>query len=137
MTFALPRAGAVGGPGSAGLVISCPGYTGLFHLGGPLEREGRLRYIDGCSDTLLVSPPRRGDPCLNHLHGPPGTRQSPHTHPSARVGVRLESVPIAVDLLRPAVRAPGGAATAQGADEEVHLEPERDEEDERDRDRTP
>lgn len=83
---------AVGGcalraPGGGGLVISCPNYQGLWQIGGPLEKTGRLRYIDNCSDTLLVCPPRRGEPCLNHLHLPPGTAQSAHTHPSERIGV--------------------------------------------------
>ena len=30
-----------------------------------------------------------GDPCLNHLHIPPHTNQTAHTHPSERVGVIL------------------------------------------------
>ena len=83
-------------PGSAtidgdpvGLVISIPGYVGLFQIGGPLESVGRLTYIDGCTDTLLVCPPRLGEPCLNHLHIPPGTSQTRHTHPTDRVGVIL------------------------------------------------
>ena len=70
-----------------GLVISQPSYLGLFQLGGPLEDTGRLRYIDGCTDTLLVCPPRLGEPCLNHLHIPPDTAQTQHTHPSDRVGI--------------------------------------------------
>lgn len=82
---------AASGPGSLaggrGLVIELAGYRAVRQLGGPLEREGRLRYVDGCSDTLLVCPPRLGEPCLNHLHIPPGTDQSEHTHPSLRVGV--------------------------------------------------
>jgi quercetin dioxygenase-like cupin family protein len=69
------------------LVISRPGCRGLRQAGGPVEARGRLRYIDGCSDTLLVCPPRLGEPCLNHLHIPPGVRQTPHTHPSARIGI--------------------------------------------------
>jgi len=56
-------------------------------FGGPLEATGRLRYVDGCSDTLLVCPPRLGEPCLNHLHIPPHTQQSEHFHPSLRIGV--------------------------------------------------
>lgn len=68
------------------LVITHVGYHGLWQVGGPPEPQGRLRYIDGCSDTLLVCPPRLGEPCLNHLHVPPGTRQSAHTHPSVRIG---------------------------------------------------
>ncbi len=70
-----------------GLAIVVGGYLGLRQVGGPLEATGRLRYIDGCTDTLLVSPPRRGEPCLNHLHVPPWTNQSFHTHDTARVGV--------------------------------------------------
>jgi quercetin dioxygenase-like cupin family protein len=65
--------------------------TRIGFLGVPtlarLEERGRLAYIDGCSDTLLVSPPRFGDPVLNHLHFPPGTRQGMHRHPSVRLGV--------------------------------------------------
>lgn len=73
--------------GGAALIISVAGYTGLRQLGGPLEPRGRLRYIDGCSDTLLVCPPRLGEPCLNHLHIPAGTDQSPHHHQTDRLGV--------------------------------------------------
>lgn len=82
--FAAPGlARIIGGPC---LVITRLGYRGLFSVGGPIEREGRLRYIDGCTDTLLIAPPRRGDPCLNHLHFPPRIRQTMHTHPSVRIG---------------------------------------------------
>ena len=31
----------------------------------------------------------KGDPCLNHLHFPPKTSQTLHTHPAARIGVVL------------------------------------------------
>ncbi len=55
--------------------------------GGPIEPKGRLRYIDGCSDSLLCAPPRKGDPCLNHLHFPGGIDQTEHTHPSLRAGI--------------------------------------------------
>ncbi len=87
MFFTLPDGGAVQGGG--GLAITLTGYRALRHIGGPLEATGRLRYIDGCSDTLLIGPLRCGEPCLNHLHIPPGTDQTPHTHPSARIGVIL------------------------------------------------
>lgn len=83
--FVAPEGAVVSG--GRGLAIITPGYRGLRQLGGPLEAMGRLRYIDGCTDTLLVSPPRLGDPCLNHLHIPADTRQSTHTHPSVRVGI--------------------------------------------------
>ena len=89
MFFVLPKGGTIKGEGSLGLVISRLNYQGLWQLGGPLEPRGRLRYIDGCSDTLLVCPPRLGEPCLNHLHLPAHTSQSSHTHPSERIGVIL------------------------------------------------
>lgn len=72
-----------------GLVIYTPEYSGLSQAGGPCEGSGRLKYIDGCSDTLLVCPPVLGEPCLNLLHLPPGTRQTEHTHPSDRIGIIL------------------------------------------------
>ena len=74
---------------SAGFVVNAPSFSGqgqLAALGGPIEARGRLKYIDGCTDSLLVSPPRLGDPCFNHLHFPGGIEQTAHTHPSARVG---------------------------------------------------
>jgi|CXWL01.1.fsa_nt_gi mannose-6-phosphate isomerase-like protein (cupin superfamily) len=64
-------------------------YKGYFQIGGPLEERGRLKYIDGCSDTLLVSPPIAGEPCLNHLHIPRDINQTRHDHPSERIGVIL------------------------------------------------
>jgi hypothetical protein len=73
--------------GGQGLIISRPNDDGFRQIGGPLEKTGRLRYIDGCSDTLLVCPPIVGKPCLNHLHIPPNTDQTQHTHPSDRIGV--------------------------------------------------
>jgi hypothetical protein len=85
MYFAVP--GAMHVAGGTGLVITRLGYEGFFHLGGPVEATGRLRYIDGCTDSLLVAPVQKGDPCLNLLHLPPGTRQTAHTHPSLRIGL--------------------------------------------------
>lgn len=89
MFFVAVGACRLSGPGARALVISRLGYQGLRQIGGPIETTGRLRYIDGCTDTLLVCPPRLGEPCLNHLHIPPGTSQSQHTHPSERIGVIL------------------------------------------------
>ena len=63
--------------------------SALRQFGGPVEESGRLRYVSGCSDTLLLSPPRRGDPCLNHLHIPSRVLQEQHYHPSDRVGIIL------------------------------------------------
>lgn len=70
-----------------GIVITRIGEGSIFQIGGPIERHGRLRYIDGCTDTLLISPLRAGDACLNHLHFPVGIKQTMHTHPSVRVGI--------------------------------------------------
>lgn len=86
MYFSLPGAGSIEGPGS-GAVFTRIGLHGVFSLGGPIEQTGRLRYIDGCTDSLLVPPVRRGDACLNALYFPPGINQTEHTHPSARLGL--------------------------------------------------
>jgi hypothetical protein len=85
MYFAVP--GELHVQQGTGIVVTRLGYHGFFHLGGPIEPVGRLRYIDGCTDSLLIAPVLRGDPCLNLLHLPPGTRQTPHTHPSVRIGL--------------------------------------------------
>ncbi|WP_019508002.1 cupin domain-containing protein [Pleurocapsa sp. PCC 7319] len=69
------------------LVATLLNYTGLFTIGGPIEPLGRLNYIDGCSSTVLINPLRRGEPCLNFLYVPPGISQTPHTHPSLRIGL--------------------------------------------------
>lgn len=75
--------------GGAGVMIYTPQYVGLSQMGGPVEDAGRLRYIDGCSDSLLVCPPKVGEPCLNLLHLPAGIHQTQHTHPSDRIGIIL------------------------------------------------
>lgn len=72
---------------SRAMVISRHGWVGMLVLGGPLEERGRLRYIDGCTDSLLVPPVRLGDPCLNGLWFPMGTEQTGHTHPRVRIGM--------------------------------------------------
>jgi hypothetical protein len=69
------------------LIVQAPNYKGMRSFGGPIEREGRLKYIDGCTDSLLVPPVKLGDPCLNHLHFPPDISQTMHTHPSVRIGM--------------------------------------------------
>lgn len=85
MYFAVP--GSMQITHGTGIIVSRIGYCGFFHLGGPVEDQGRLRYIDGCTDSLLIPPVRNGDACLNLLHLPPRTRQTEHTHPSLRVGL--------------------------------------------------
>lgn len=62
-------------------------FKAVFQVGGAIEGEGRLKYIDGCTDSLLIPPVKFGDPCLNHLHFPPNIKQTPHTHPSHRIGI--------------------------------------------------
>lgn len=73
--------------GGRGIIVTREQYRGLFQIGGPVEREGRLKYIDGCTDTLLTAPVRKGDPCLNLLYFPSGIDQTEHTHPSDRIGI--------------------------------------------------
>jgi quercetin dioxygenase-like cupin family protein len=86
MYFSVAGMGTVSGEGG-GIVVARCGYRGLFQIGGPVEQEGRLKYIDGCTDSLLVPPVLKGDPCLNLLAFPPGINQTQHTHPSMRVGI--------------------------------------------------
>jgi mannose-6-phosphate isomerase-like protein (cupin superfamily) len=82
----VPGPALLNGQGQA-LVVSSLGYLGMPLFGGPLENDGRLRYLDNCTNSLLLAPPVRGEPCLNFLKLPGATRQTPHTHPSLRVGL--------------------------------------------------
>lgn len=86
MYFSVPGECQIEGAGRA-IVIARHNFTGFFQLGGPTEHIGRLRYINGCSDSLLISPTVSGDACLNLLHIPSGTQQTRHTHPSLRAGL--------------------------------------------------
>ena len=52
------------------LVVSMDNYACPRLKGGPVEQEGRLRYVDGCSATILLSPPVKGEPCFNFMHLP-------------------------------------------------------------------
>lgn len=85
MYFCVPDSFSIAG--GSGIVVTRQNFTGLFSIGGKIEAHGRLRYIDGCTDTLLVAPPVLGDACLNALYFPLKIRQTPHTHPSVRVGI--------------------------------------------------
>jgi hypothetical protein len=74
-----------------GMVIDTPGYlmpnqSITRFTPGIL---GNLSYIDGCSNSNLIDPPRSGDPCINYLYFPPGINQTFHTHPSYRIGLVL------------------------------------------------
>lgn len=68
-------------------VVFFKAHQGLNSMGGPIEEKGRLRYIDNCTDTILYSPPVKGDPCLNFLHFPAEVTQSAHFHPTSRCGI--------------------------------------------------
>ncbi len=87
--FCIGGAGVVEGSGKCVLVTRF-GFRGLTLIGGDVEDWGRLRYIDGCTDTLLVAPPKKGDPCLNALYFPPATKQTAHVHPSIRCGAVID-----------------------------------------------
>lgn len=58
--------------------------------------HGHLSYIDGCTNSNLINPPRNGDPCVNYLHFPEGTDQTMHLHPSVRIGLVLAGAGFAV-----------------------------------------
>ncbi len=88
MYFVVPGAAKV--QGGQGYVCCRLGYEGMFSVGGPIEKLGRLRYIDGCSDTVLVGPPVKGDPCMNFLRIPANIDQTAHTHPTIRVGMIID-----------------------------------------------
>lgn len=85
MYFCVPGAFSIAG--SFGMVIERRGVRGVFTTGGPIEPWGRLNYIDGCTDSLLIPPVIFGDPCLNALYFPPNIDQTQHTHPSIRCGI--------------------------------------------------
>jgi hypothetical protein len=71
------------------VVIELEGYKHLNTIGGPAEDTGRLKYIDGCRDSLIIAPPKIGDPCFNLLHFPKHVRQTMHIHPSVRCGMTI------------------------------------------------
>jgi quercetin dioxygenase-like cupin family protein len=87
MYASLPAGHVLKGVNAIALIVHRKEYEGLFALGGPLEERGRLRYIDGCTDTGLIQPPKKGEACLNGLFFPPGIQQTRHYHPSHRVGL--------------------------------------------------
>ncbi len=84
--FSIAGEATLSGDGEC-IVITRLNYLGLTLYGNELEPWGRLQYIDGCTDTLLVAPVKKGDPCLNALYFPPSTEQTAHVHPSVRCGV--------------------------------------------------
>src|SRR5947209_14299147 len=64
--FSVPGGYTLEATGCVVVLIDRFGFRGLLTVG-RIETTGRLSYIDGSSDTLLVSPPRQGDACLNLL----------------------------------------------------------------------
>jgi quercetin dioxygenase-like cupin family protein len=86
MFFATPGVQEISPKSTSGacMVISFVRFRSTFLMGGPIEPTGRLKYVDGATDSLLIPPVVRGDPCLNHLHFPSGCSQRWHTHPSFR-----------------------------------------------------
>ena len=71
------------------VVITVPGLQRSQQTVSSIDPTGvgDLSYIDGCSNSILISPPRNGDPCLNYLYFPEGVDQTFHTHPSVRIGI--------------------------------------------------
>lgn len=84
--FSIAGSATIHGSGQC-LILTHFGYKGITQYGGEVEEWGRLKYIDGCTDTLLIPPLKRGAPCLNALYFPPGIQQTQHSHPSIRCGV--------------------------------------------------
>lgn len=76
--------------GGKGFIAERLGYESFLTFGGPVEQTGRLKYIDGCTDSLLVPPVKFGDACLNLLYFPPDINQTAHTHPSVRLGMIIK-----------------------------------------------
>ncbi|WP_232281975.1 cupin domain-containing protein [Beggiatoa alba] len=85
--YACVTAGEIKAMNGQAIIIERLNYRGMFSIGGEVEPLGRLRYIDGCTDSLLVPPVKFGDACLNALFFPVNTHQTPHTHPSVRIGM--------------------------------------------------
>ena len=88
MYFSIPGEAII--ENMVGAICIRKNHKGLFSLGGPTEKVGRLKYVDECSDTLLLAPILWGDPCLNYLHVPTHIDQVPHTHPSVRIGCIID-----------------------------------------------
>ena len=57
---------------------------------GTVEKTGRLKYINGCHDTILCGPIKADYPVINSLHMPNGINQTMHSHPSTRMGFVID-----------------------------------------------
>ncbi len=104
MYFSVPGKAKISGEGS-GFISTRVNFKGVFSIGGPVEKTGRLKYINGCSDSLIIPPVTLGDPCFNLLHVPPHIDQTTHTHPTVRVGMVLsgEGICIGIDKEYPLI----------------------------------
>lgn len=100
------------------IMITRHGFNGQNVFGGPVEKQGRLCYINNCSDSLLVYPPRMGDPSLSLLHFPPGIIQDFHTHPSFRLGIVFRGQGYAESKDKKYILSPGAVFCME--EQEVH-----------------
>lgn len=77
------------GAGTRVCVFQRDGYEGSDDIG-VMRDKGDLKYIDGCTDSILCFPKVIGMPCFNALYAPTGVHQTTHTHPSTRAGMIIK-----------------------------------------------
>ena len=94
------------------------GFIGQTLFLGLAEQVGRLAYVDGCSDSLLVFPPRLGDASLNLLYLPEKTLQTAHSHPTIRLGMVIDGHGVAQTQDADYPLSPGDAFSI--AEHEIH-----------------
>lgn len=90
--FSIPSQFVISGDA---FIVKTENYIGMTTFG-LMESQGRLKYINGCTDSILIHPVKKGDACLNALYFPEFTSQSPHIHPSIRIGIVSEGKGFAV-----------------------------------------
>jgi len=95
ITFDVPHGGRV-------MLVQRVGFDAMVAQG-TVEKRGRLKYINGCHDTILCGPIKADYPVINTLHMPNGINQTMHTHPSTRVGFIIDG---GADAETPAGRHP-------------------------------
>jgi mannose-6-phosphate isomerase-like protein (cupin superfamily) len=76
-------------PNTRVVIYQRESYRGINSIG-ILEEVWRLKYIDWCTDSMLCSPIKKGDPCLNALFVPNWVNQTMHIHPSTRAGFIIQ-----------------------------------------------
>lgn len=52
--------------------------------------QGNMSYMDGGTNSNAINPSREGDPVVNYVHFPAGMNQTPHVHPSHRIGLVID-----------------------------------------------